>query len=279
MQDEPVINKTQLWITRVAMFGSASVVVGLILGSWFAGREEPTDFIIIFVAILIAMAGYRHNRRIKAPLEAWKFRQSVTIHEEKELLINDQFTVAMTVASGDSRTTSLFPYIHTAEGLYAIHPYATEKFLAERAGPGSVLRATIIKESNGLSVLEYDILKLLPLPGVNSRYDAAGIITEKFAGFPPNGINPDLAPDFPNVVTDPQLALLHRRFVHLQSESGIVRSVTDKTGPQFFLRINRHFEAVSPEDFAQFQLGEEVTFERDEKSGLSAISAGKPARE
>lgn len=270
--NQPYVNPMALRLSQLVLIASIIITIVMIVRSMMSQREDFNTTIYIVLAIATGVVSLLFTNRLTKARDVWRNKQALKIDEEKDLTIEDQFIFARMYRSADVIYTHLFYYIICQDGLYQVHPYEDEKYIHDNLGIGSVIKARLMEENDQRKVLEYDVVdRKTPKENPNAAYEATGVITEKYFGFSPSGIESANRASFHNVITDPQQKQLSRD-VHVVLEQQVLQSTRNGKDDKFYLRINRHIEQVSMVDFLKFKMGDRVTFKRDEQAGLSTIN-------
>lgn len=269
----PDVNPVLLRISLLVFIISIIIIIVMVVRSVMAQRENFSTTIYLVLAVATGVASLVFTNRLTRARVIWQNKQTIKIDEEKELTIEDQFIFARKYRSADVIYTHLFHYITSKDTLYQVHPYEDEKYIKDNLGIGSVIKARLIQEKGQRKILEYDVVcRESPKENVNASYESTGVITEKYFGFSPSGITTDNRASFHNVITDPQQKRMSSDVV-VVLDQGVLQSKRNGQHDKFYLRINRHVEQVSMQDFLQFKMGDRVTFKRNGQAELSTIDA------
>jgi hypothetical protein len=272
---KPQVNPILEGLTSLIMIASVITILITLVLSWTSEKqmESTENFGVMTLAIIAGIAAFVFNKKLTSKRDEWEYKQSIEIKEEKEMRIDDRFFFTRIYKNTDNPSTYLYNYIVSNGTLYQVHPYEDEKFSADYLGVGSVIYAKIIEEDDQLKIIEYTILsRVAPTQYPNNEYQATGTITEKYVGYSPYGLKNQTTADFPRIIADPRLKQNIAKSFQLKLDGAVLQSIKEGRTDKFFLRINRHFEQVSMQDFLNFKTGDIVTFTRNEKTGISSIT-------
>jgi len=240
---------------------AAQAVLLVALGILSIERLSSTSVVFGISALVVLFAvAYRLQQKFLARYQWWKRIMSGVMMRDREIHIEDFFTLSHTSRRSDRTVTYLFSYIVSREVMYQIHPFIERQFMLDEIGKGSVLSVTVIEEQSQFKIIDYRVIKLCLSPPLVYTARTSGVIAGKYCGSRPLAIDANCNPRYPMVVTDPLQKL--KATCDVRPKIVDRRITTGKHPEKFFFRINCHFEEVSPEDFLHFKFGDEVTFFR-----------------
>ena len=277
IQTRPRVSPILEWFSVIMLLAGVLGMISIIFYSYMGSKELNAllQAGLLMASVLISYSGWRFNRHLTYRRDEWDYRKSAAIIAERELVVEDQFVVSLITANNDTQATCLYSWIFSRGQLYMLHPYEEERFVADRLANGSVIRAKLVNENDQLKIIEYAVVTpVLPASSPNNLMNTTGHITEKYFGFPPNGLTDLTRANFPGIISDARIRIGYSANLCLSVKADGIHVDSGPKLEKCFVRVNGYFEQVTGVDFLQFRAGDKVMFIRNEGTGISVLMPG-----